>query len=161
MATIGATASAADFATRTQAMDYIVATLPGAIAANPEYLTKADGTLTRWMTDEISFTSDGAGAAVVTMKEHFVQTREGKTVQARHEARFALPDVTIGLYREPGDFAPSGETAIGVSFTCKAPGCVAAIWGDAPSKADSTDFYVQDVATRDRLLAAFQRLQSP
>ena len=81
--------------------------------------------------------------------------------KARHEAKFALPDVTVGDYVEPGDVTPSGETAIGVSFNCKTAGCVAAIWGDTPSRADSTDFYVQDVATRDRLRAAFQRLQTP
>jgi hypothetical protein len=161
MSIASGTAAAEDFASRAQAMDYIVATLSKAIAANPKYLTTADGTLTQWVNDEVVFAMDGAGAAVVTLREHFVQTKAGKTVEARHEAHFALPDVKIGLYREPGDVTPSGEAAIGVSFNCKTPGCVAAIWGDAPSRADSTDFYVQDVATRDRLLAAFQRLQSP
>lgn len=155
------TASAAEFESRSQAVAYIVATLPKAIAANPKYLTKADGTLTQWVTDEVRFATDGAGAAVVTLREHFVQTKAGNSTQAPHEARFSLSEVKIGRYLEPGDVTPSGEAAIGVSFTCKTPGCVAAIWGAAPSRADSTDFYVQDVATRDRLLAAFQRLQSP
>ncbi len=161
MAVLSQTVSAQEFPTRVQAMDYIVATLTKAIAANPKYLTKADGTLTQWVSDDVSFSMDAAGAAVVTLREHFIQTKAGKTVQARHEAHFALPDVKIGVYREPGDVTPSGEAAIGVSFTCKTPGCVAAIWGDTPSRADSTDFYVQDLPTRDRLLAAFQRLQTP
>jgi hypothetical protein len=161
MAMVVQTASAQDFASRAQAMDYIVATLPKAVAANPKYLTKADGALTQWVSDAVTFKMDAAGAAVVTLREHFVQTKAGKTTQARHEAHFALPDVKIGVYREPGDVTPSGEAAIGVSFTCNTPGCVAAIWGEATSHADSTDFYVQDVATRDRLLAAFQRLQTP
>ena len=163
MATImgGAPAWAQDFASRAQAMDYIVATLPKATSANPKYLTKADGSLTQWLTDKVSFTKDGAGAAVVTMREHFVQTKAGKTTQARHDARFALPDVKIDPYQAPEDVTPKGETAIGIAFTCKTPGCVAAIWGDATTHADSSDIYVQDVATRDRLLAAFQRLQSP
>ena len=95
------------------------------------------------------------------MREHYTQTKADKAVTARHEARFAVSDVKIGAYLEPGDVTPSGEPAIGVAFTCKSPGCVAAIWGDTPSRADSTDFYVQDVATRDRLLAAFRRLQTP
>ena len=157
----GATAYAAEFGTRAQAIDYIAATLTKAIAANPKYLTKADGAVTEWVNDDVTFATDDAGRVIVTLREHFIQTKGDKTLKARHEAKFALPDVTVGDYVEPGDVTPSGETAIGVSFNCKTAGCVAAIWGDTPSRADSTDFYVQDVATRDRLRAAFQRLQTP
>ena len=102
-------ASAAEFVTRAQAVAYIVATLPKAIAANPKYLTKADGALTQWMTDEVTFTADGG---VVTMREHFVQTKGDKTVKAPHVATVALSDVKIGLYLEPGDVTPSGDPVV-------------------------------------------------
>lgn len=161
MAMIGATASAQDFAKREAAMAYISATLPGATTANPTYLTKSNGAETRWLTDEVSFATDEAGAVTVTMREHFVATKEGKTVEAKHEARFAAADVNIGPYLEVGDVTPAKSAAIGIAFACKTRGCVAALWGDAASKADNTDVYVQDVATRDRLLAAFRRLQTP
>jgi len=161
MAMLGATASAQEFATRQQAVDYISATLPKATAANPEYLTKADGTLTRWFTDDVHFETDAKGGVTVTMREHFVATKAGKNTQARHEARFALSDVTVGLYELAGDVTPSGQPALGLAFTCKTPGCVAALWGEAPSHADMTDVSIQDKPTRDRLMTAFRRLQTP
>ena len=161
MTLIGATASAQDFSTRQQAMDYISTTMPKAIAANPAYLTKRSGALTRWFTDEVSFATGADGAITMTMREHFVATKANETVEAKHEARFAVSDVHFDLYLEVGDVTPSGAAAIGIAIACKTIGCVSAVWGDVASKADSTDFYVQDVATRDRLLAAFRRLQTP
>jgi hypothetical protein len=156
MAILSATASAQEFPSRAEAMDYIKEALPTATAANPSYLTKSSGAKTTWVTDEVSFAAD-----VVTMREHFAATKDGKTVEARHEARFSVADVHIGPYIEVGDVTPTGAAAIGIAFACRTAGCVSAIWGDKPSHADSTDVYVQDLATRDRLLAAFRRLQTP
>jgi hypothetical protein len=161
MAIVSATASAQDFATRQQAMDYISTALAAAVAANPSYLTKSSGARTRWFTDKVSFETDADGAVVVTMHEHFVATKDGKSVEAKHEARFSSADVHIDPYLEVGDVTPAGAAAVGIAIACKTRGCIAAVWGEVASKSDSTDFYVQDVATRDRLLAAFRRLQTP
>ena len=161
MAMAGATAQAQDFGSRREAMDYIAATLPKATTANPSYLTKSNGAQTRWFTDEVTFADGAEGAVLVTMREHFVATKQGETVEAKHEARFSLVDVHVGPYLEVGDVTPDKTAAIGIAFACRTRGCVAALWGEAPSKADNTDVYVQDVATRDQLLAAFRRLQTP
>ncbi len=160
-AVLGTAASAQDFGTRLQAMDYISATLPRATADNPTYFTKSNGAETRWLTDDVAFASNGAGTVTVTMREHFVATKKGKTVEAKHEARFSAADVNIGPYLEVGDLTPLKAAAVGIGFACRSRGCVAAHWGGLASPADKTDVYVQDVATRDRLLAAFRRLQAP
>jgi hypothetical protein len=97
----------------------------------------------------------------VTMRERFTQTQGGKTTEGSHEAAFALNAVTVSEFTEPGDVTPAGDSALGILFTCAKPGCVAAHWGEAASRADKTDISVQNPQTRADLLAAFRRLQAP
>lgn len=148
------------FATRAQAMDYLAGALPAATAANPKYLTKADGTVSQWLTESVHFEEAGGGVTV-TMRERFTQTQGGKTTEGKHDAEFALNEVTVSEFTEPGDVTPAGDPALGILFTCAKPGCVAAHWGEAASRADKTDISVQNPQTRADLLAAFRRLQAP
>ncbi len=149
------------FATSAQAMDFIAGALPKATSDNPNYVTKADGTVSQWLTETVAFAIDGAGAVTVTMRERFTQRQGEKTTEGAHEATFSLGEVTAAEFSAPWDVTPTGGPALGLLFTCGKPGCVAAKWGDAPSKADKADLYVQDAATRAKLLAAFRRLQAP
>jgi hypothetical protein len=148
------------FASRKQAMDFLSDALPKATAENPKYLTKKDGTLSRWLTQELSFTPNADGAMGVLMRESYTQEKDGKATPGRHEAAFSLGEVEISEFTEPGDVTPEGQAARGLMFTCKAPGCVAATWGGQASRADKTDVSVQDDATRAKLLAGFRYLQT-
>jgi hypothetical protein len=149
------------FATRTQAMDYLGEALPRATSENPKYTTKADGTVSRWLTEGLDFTAGPDGGVAVRMRERFSQEKDGRTTEGRHEASFALAEVTVAPFTQPADVTPEGAAAIGVLFTCARSGCVAALWGAAASQADKADLYVQNEATRDKIVAAFRRLQSP
>ncbi len=146
------------FATRAQAIAYLSDALPKATRDNPKYLTQTDGTLSQWLTDALAFTGDGP--VTVTMRESYTQTKAGETTPGRHEAAFSLADVTITEFSEPADVTPTGAPARGVLFTCAKPGCIAAKWGDKPSRADKTDISIQDDETRAHILAAFRRLQA-
>ena len=157
----GGPAMAETFATRALAMDYLAAALPKATAANPQYRTKADGTVSQWLTESVAFTTGADGAVTVTMRERFTQTQGGKTTDGKHIATFALSDVTVSAFTQPGDVTPAGDPALGILFTCAKPGCVAAHWGEAASRADKTDISVQNPETRAQLVAAFRRLQAP
>ena len=148
------------FATRAHAMNYLATALAPATAQNPKYTTKADGTVSQWLTDEVVFATDAAGAVTVTMREHYTQTERGKTAPGKHEASFSLADVEITDFTAPHDVTPEGAPARGVWFACAKPGCIAAVWSGTPSRADKSDIYIQDDATRARILAAFRRLQS-
>jgi hypothetical protein len=148
------------FATPKQAMDFLADALPKATVDNPKYLTKKDGTLSRWLTQELRFTSGADSAIGVAMRETYTQEKDGKATPGQHEAAFSLGEVEITEFTEPGDVTPSGDAARGLMFTCKAPGCVAAKWGEQSSRADKTDVSVQDDATRAKLLAAFRYLQT-
>jgi hypothetical protein len=158
---LGGQAMADAFPTRAEAMDYIATALPNATSENPKYLTKADGTVSVWLTESVRFAADAAGAVTVTMRERFTQTQGVKTTDGRHEASFSLAAVTVSEFAAPWDVTPTGGPALGLLFACLKPGCVAAQWGDAPSRADKADIYVQDEGARARLLAAFRRLQAP
>jgi len=151
---------AEEFATRAQAMDYLGKALPQATAANPKYTAKGDGALSRWLTDEVLFAADASGAVKVTMRESYWQTQAGKTTPGTHEAAFSLAEVKISDFSAPDDLTPEGAPARGVIFTCAKPGCIAALWSGQPSRADKTDIYIQDDATRAKILAALRRLQS-
>jgi len=157
----GGPAMAETFATRAQAMDYLARALPAATAANPKYLTKADGTVSQWLTESVAFATGADGAVTVTMRERFTQTQGGKTTEGKHDAAFALSEVTVSEFTEPGDVTPAGDPALGILFTCAKPGCVAAHWGEAASRADKADISLQNPETRAKLLAAFRRLQAP
>jgi hypothetical protein len=161
LALTGGPAMAANFTTRQEAMDYIARTLPTATAANPTYTTRADGTVSQWLTEGVAFETGANGAVSVTMRERYTQEKAGKTTPGRHEARFCFADVAVTDFTEPGDVTPSGEPSRGILFTCRKPKCIGAIWGDTASLADKTDISIQDATTRETLLAAFRRLQSP
>jgi len=148
------------FATRAQAMHYLATALARATAQNPKYTAKTDGTVSQWLTDEVVFATDAAGAVTVTMRESYTQTQAGKADPGTHEASFSLADVEITDFTAPHDLTPQGEPARGLIFTCAKPGCIAAAWSGAASRADKSDIYIQDDATRARILAAFRRLQS-
>jgi hypothetical protein len=155
----GGTAMTEEFATRAEAIAYLSTSLHNETAANPNYLTRSDGTLSQWLTDEASF-SISAGAVRVTMRESYTQTKDGKTVPGKHEAEFSLAEVVVSDFTAPGDVTPAGSPARGLLFTCMRPGCVAASWSGQPSHADKSDIYIQDDGARARILAAFKRLQS-
>ena len=148
------------FASRAQAMAYLSAALPKASSENPKYTTKRDGTVSRWLTDEVSFATQADGAVEVMTRERYTQTQGGKTEASTHEARFSLADVAVEDYVADGDATPAGAPARGVIFRCAKAGCIAANWGGAPSRADKSDIYIQDEATRAKVLAAFRRLQT-
>ena len=150
-----------EFATCAQAMDYLARALPRATAQNPKYTAAGDGAVSQWLTDEASFSTDAEGAVTVTMRESYTVSKGGKTTPGAHEASFSLADVEIADFTAPHDLAPDGAPARGIIFTCAKPHCIAARWSGAPSRADKSDIYIQDPATRAKILAAFRRLQSP
>lgn len=147
------------FASKRAAMDYLADVLPQATAANPEYRTVKDGTVSRWLTKSVRFGESASGAVSVTMQETYSQTQAGKTTPGTHEAAFSLADVAIKDFTEPGDVTPDGKPSRGVIFACEKPGCVAAVWGDRASQADMTDISLQDDAVRGKILAAFLYLK--
>jgi hypothetical protein len=155
----GGTAMAEEFATRAQAIAYLSTTLVKETAANPNYLTRSDGTVSQWLVDEASF-SIAAGPVRVALRESYTQTKDGKTVPGKHDAAFSLAEVVVSDYTAPGDVTPDGATARGLIFTCVTPGCIVASWSGQPSQADKSDIYVQDADARAKILAAFKRLQS-
>jgi hypothetical protein len=159
-AALGGATMADEFATRAAAKDYISAALPKATSENPKYLTKNDGTVSEWLTEEVRFASDGAGAVTVEMRERYTQTKDGKTTPGKHEAAFSLAAVKISDFSAPYDVTPQGAAARGLLFACAEPGCVSAVWGGQPSRADKADIYIQSDETRAKILAAFRRLQS-
>ena len=157
----GGPAMAQTFATQAEAMQYLARALPQATAQNPLYTAKGDGMVSQWLTDELRFDTDAGGAVTVTMRESYAQTEAGKTTPGTHEAAFSLAEVEIADFTAPNDLTPEGAAARGLLFTCAKPGCIAAQWSGKPSRADKSDIYVQDDATRAEILAAFRRLQSP
>jgi hypothetical protein len=158
LAVLGGEAMAEEFSSRAQAMDFLAAALPAATAANPKYRTVGDGTVSRWLTQEIRFS--GTGAVTVEMRESYTQEKDGKTTSGTHAATFSLADVELTEFAEPGDVTPEGAPSRGVLFSCKAPGCVAAVWGGQGSKADKTDISLQDDGARAKILAAFRYLKT-
>jgi hypothetical protein len=157
---LGGPVMAHSFATRAQARNYLAKALPRATAQNPKYTAKSDGAVSQWLTDEVLFATDAKGAVEVTMRESYAVTKGGQTTPGKHEAAFSLADVEITDFSAPHDLTPEGAAARGLLFTCAKPHCIAARWSGVASRADKSDIYIQDDATRARILAAFRRLQS-
>ena len=134
--------------------------LPRITRENPKYLTKADGSVSEWFTDKLSFSRNANNSAQVAMVERFTQTRGGAATAGRHEASFSLSDVAISEFVGSGDVTPSGAPSRGVLFTCTIPGCIAARWNDDASRADKTDISIQADDARARILSAFQYLKA-
>jgi hypothetical protein len=152
-------ANAAAFESRRAAEQYLIDSLPTATAANPTFLTKADGTESRWLTKSIHFDDGPQGSVRVSMDEEFTQTKGGVSTKGTHQAVFSLADVNISVTTSAEDFTPTGEPAMGVLFTCATPKCVSATWSGQASSSDQTDISVQDAAVREQILAAFQFLK--
>jgi hypothetical protein len=93
------------------------------------------------------------------MDEEFTQFRAGVPTVGAHTAAFSLAAVEISPFSEAGDVTPGGEASIGVLFACAAPKCVEAAWNGQASVADKTDIYIQDLALRDKIIAAFAFLK--
>jgi hypothetical protein len=160
LSALGGPVMADTLATRAQARDYLAKALPRATAQNPKYTAKSDGGVSQWLTDEVLFATDAKGAVEVTMRESYAVTKGGRSTPGKHEAAFSLADVEITDFTAPDDLTPEGAAARGLLFTCAKPHCIAARWSGAPSRADKSDIYIQDDATRARILAALRRLQS-
>lgn len=141
-----------------KAMAFLADALPKATGENPKYLTKADGTVSQWITELLQFSADANKSVRVSMIERFTQTLAGVTTPGKHEASFDLEAVEISDFEELGDITPSGGSARGLLFACKRPGCIAARWNSDVSRADKTDVYIQDEAARAMILSAFRYL---
>lgn len=146
----------ADFASVAEAEAFLREELPKITAANPHYITKADGTDTQWLTKAIAF--DGPR---VKMDEVFLQKKKGAAEVATntHRAEFSLKDVRLEDIPDFGDVTPSGEMAKGVLFQCVRPGCVMSAWNGVAQMADHTDISIQDEASRVKIRAAFAYLK--
>ena len=149
------------FASKAEAQAFLKRALPAATAANPMYKSPNSDVVTRWLTKSISFTHDRTGGVIVSTDEEFDQYRGGALKsRGTHQAKFALDDVTISLEASPTDTTETGEQARGVVFKCAGPPCIAAVWNGKASMSASTDVYLQDAASREQILAAFQSLRS-
>jgi hypothetical protein len=153
-------AEEAGFASSVEAMKWLARELPRVTEANPKYLTKSDGTVSRWLTKAVRFARQADGHVYVFMQESFTQTKSGVSTPGQHEAKFSLGDVEISDFSEPGDLTPAGDPSRGILFTCGKPGCVAAVWSGKAAPSDKTDISIQDDALRAKVLAAFRYLQT-
>ena len=149
------------FATPAEAEDYLTKAVPDAVAANPKYRSKDTGVVTHWMVHSIVFGKTDDGSVEVSTDESFDEYRKDKMESGTHHARFAVDEVTIEPEVSVHDVTESGKDALGVIFRCKGAPCIHAIWNGNPSMSAWTDIYIQDDATRERILAAFRALKSP
>jgi hypothetical protein len=148
------------FASSAEAMNWLARELPRVTQANPKYLTKSDGTVSRWLTKAVHFSHATDGHVRVDMRESYTQTKGGVSTPGRHVARFSLGDVEISDFSN-GDVTPAGAPSRGILFTCSSSksDCVAAVWNGEAKQSDKTDISIQDDASRARVLAAFRYLQ--
>jgi hypothetical protein len=147
------------FASSAEAMSWLARELPRVTQANPKYLTKSDGTVSRWLTKAVHFSRDADGHVRLAMQESYTQTKGGLSTPGQHEAKFSLGEVEITEFSN-GDVTPAGAPSRGILFTCSKPGCVAAVWGGQGAPSDKTDISIQDDAARAKVLAAFRYLQT-
>ena len=145
-----------DFTSVAEAEAFLREELPKVTAANPHYITKADGTDTQWLTKAIAFEGPR-----VTMDEVFLQKKAGaaSVTPNTHQAEFSLKDVRLEDIPDFGDVTPTGEMAKGVLFQCVKPGCVTSTWNGVAQAADHTDISIQDEASRVKIRAAFAYLK--
>jgi hypothetical protein len=148
------------FATKEEAETYLSKTLPLATAANPKYRGEA-GALTQWLTKSASFgPSKNPHGILVQMSEEVLNFKNGARVSTgSHEVWFQIEDVTVSLLTDSKDLTEAGDQTQGVIFRCAAGKCVTHKWNGVESTSDWTDISMQDGATRDKILAAFQALK--
>jgi hypothetical protein len=156
----GGSAGETGFASSAEAMSWLARELPRVTQANPKYLTKSDGTVSRWLTKSVRFSHGAGGHIGVAMQESFTQIKGGVTKPGRHEARFFLGDVEITDLSNADDVTPTGASSRGILFTCNQPRCIAAVWDGEAAPSSKTDISIQDDASRAKVLAAFRYLQT-
>ena len=94
------------------------------------------------------------------MSEEVLDFRNGVRVSTgSHEVQFQIEDVTVSLLTDSKDLTESGEQGQGVFFRCVSGKCVTHKWNGVESQSDWTDISIQDLATRDKIFAAFQALK--
>ena len=151
------------FATPAEAEEYLMKTLPDAVAANPKYRSKDTGVLTRWVLHSIAFGEARDGSVEVSTDESFDEYRPGKMEPGTHHARFAIDEVKIESEVSVHDVTESGQDALGVMFRCKEAACIHAQWNGDPSMSAWTDIYIQDARharTRPRRIPGAEKPRS-
>jgi hypothetical protein len=151
---------AAEFASKEEAEAFLAKTLPIATASNPKYRGDA-GALTQWLTKELTFgpTKNPNGISV-HMSEAVLNFRNGALVSTgSHEVQFQIEDVSVSVLKDSPDLTEAGEQGQGVIFHCATGKCVAHKWDGVESSSDWTDISIQDLALRDKILAAFMTLK--
>lgn len=156
-----AMADDAPFATPAEAKAYLIKTLPEAVAANPKYRAKATGVITRWTLKSIAFNVLDDKSIEVATDETYDEIKGGAVRPGTHHARFPIDDVKIEDEVSDWDTTESGGEARGVIFRCKGQPCVHAVWDGKETLDAWTDIYIQDSATRERVIAAFRALKTP
>jgi hypothetical protein len=153
-------ADTAEFASKEDAEAFLAKTLPIATAANPKYRGEA-GALTQWLTKEVTFgPGKSPNGIAIRMSEAVLDFRNGALASTgSHEVQFQIEDVSVSLLTDSPDLTEAGEQGQGVIFHCNSGKCVSHKWNGADSTADSTDISIQDLAMRDKILAAFQALK--
>jgi hypothetical protein len=153
-------ADSAEFASKEDAEAFLAKTLPLATAANPKYRGEA-GALTQWLTKEVTFGPGKTPSGIsIRMSEAVLDFRNGALASTgSHEVQFQIEDVSVSVLKDSPDLTEAGEQGQGVIFHCASANCVSHKWNGAPSSADSTDISIQDLAMRDKILAAFQALK--
>lgn len=150
----------ASFATKEEAEAFLSKELPLATAANPKYRGE-DGALTQWLTKELTFTpSKNPNGVLVHMSEAILNFKKDvRIATGSHEVQFQIEDVAVSLLTDSQDVTEAGEQAQGVIFKCVSGKCVTHKWDGVESMSDWTDISIQDPATREKILAAFQALK--
>jgi hypothetical protein len=148
------------FASKEEAVAFLVMALPEAMAANPKYRGD-NGAVTQWSIDSVTFGPGATPTGVsLDVKEGILEFRNGvQTATGSHEVRFLIEDVQITELTDSAYRTENGDTALGVMFRCNSGKCIAAKWNGADSPADWTDISIQDAARRAEILSAFQALK--
>jgi hypothetical protein len=150
----------AEFASKEDAEAFLIKALPLVTASNPKYRGEA-GALTQWLTKEVTFgPGKNPNGIIIHMSEAVLDFRNGVLASTgSHEVQFPIEDVSVSVLKDSPDLTETGEQGQGVIFHCASGKCVSHKWNGVESSADSTDISIQDLALRDKILAAFQALK--
>jgi hypothetical protein len=148
------------FASRAEAEAFLSRAVPAATAANPEYRSPGKDVATRWLVKTIAFRESQSAGPIVSTDEDIEEYRSGSLMsRGTHQATFPIDDVTVSEETSDQDTTQSGEKAVGVIFRCIVAPCIQAVRNGQKSTSAWTDIYLQDAASRNQILAAFQALQ--
>jgi hypothetical protein len=147
-------------ASKEEAEAFLAKAIPLATIANPKYRGE-NGALTQWLTKDVTFApGTNPNGVLVRMSEEVLNFKNGVRISTgTHEVQFQIEDVAISLLTDSPDLTESGEQGQGVIFKCASGKCVMHKWDGVGSSADATDISIQDLATRDKILAAFLALK--